>query len=154
MILKRTLTKFCIITGIAVFLIIFVPALRFSGDNHTNTIQNKNEYRTISGESLLSKIKKGEKFVLFDCRPEEEYNKGHIPGAVNVSMDSYTFGRETKIKSSMEKILKKIEKDIQFVLIDSAKEEEYIPKTKLIELVKFLPENRKNEVIFYCRKPT
>ena len=154
MILKRTLTKFCIITGIAVILIIFVPALRFSGDNYTNSIQNKNEYRIISGEGLLSKIKKGEKFVVIDCRPEEEYQKGHIPGAVNVSMDSYTFGKETKIKSSMEKILEKIKKDIHFVLIDSVSSEEYIPKTKILELVKFLPEDREGEVIFYCRKPT
>jgi len=42
---------------------------------------------------------------------------------------------------------------IDFILIDGASEEEYMPKSKLEELERALPEDRNAEIIFYCRKP-
>jgi rhodanese-related sulfurtransferase len=117
-------------------------------------VVNTDEFKTIAAEELLEKIKKGEKLLIIDCRPEQEYNAGHIPGAVNVSMDSYGFKEDTVVKAAMEKIIKQVGKKIDFILIDTATSEEYMPKTKIMELIKYLPENRDKEVIFYCRKPT
>jgi len=111
-------------------------------------------YITISAEELFEKISSSEKLILIDCRPEEEYKAGHIPGAVNVSIDSYGFSKDTSIKAAMEKIIKQVGKKMHFILIDTAASEEYIPKTKLMELIKYLPEVRNKEVIFYCRKST
>jgi len=110
------------------------------------------EYRVIKSEELREKIKSGEKFTLVDCRPEDEYEAGHIPGALNVSIDSYTFGEDTVLKDSLKKIKETVGKEIHFVLIDSESGEEYMPKTKMLELVNYLPEERHEEVIFYCRR--
>jgi tetratricopeptide (TPR) repeat protein len=117
-------------------------------------IANSEGYKTISGEELLNKIKSKGHIILIDCRPPEEYNAGHILGAVNVSMDSFGFKEDTAVKAAMAKIIKQVGKKIDFILIDTATSEEYMPKTKIMELIKYLPENRDKEVIFYCRKPT
>jgi len=116
--------------------------------------QEVKEYKIITGEELLKKIEKDGDIVIIDCRPPEEYKEGHIPGAKNVSIDSYTFRTDTKIKAEMERILKQVNKEIDFILIDGESEEEYMPKTKMKELVGYLPEDRNKEIIFYCRKPT
>lgn len=110
-------------------------------------------YRIISAEALLAKISQGEKTILIDCRPEEEYRAGHIPGALNVSVDSYAFGKETAVKAGMNKILNETGKTIHFILVDLESGEEYMPKIKLEEIMKILPENRSQEIIFYCRRP-
>jgi rhodanese-related sulfurtransferase len=117
-------------------------------------VVNAEKFKIIEAREILGKIKKGEKLFIIDCRPEEEYNAEHIPGAVNVSMDSYAFKEDTAVKAAMEKIIKQAGKKIDFILIDTATSEEYMPKTKMKELIKYLPENRDKEVIFYCRKPT
>ena len=109
-------------------------------------------YNLILAEELLKKIARKEMFVLVDCRPEEEYRAGHIPGAVNVSLDSYLFGEETIVKSAMEKVKESEGREIHFVLVDSKTGEEYMPRTKILELMKYLPQDRDREVIFYCRR--
>lgn len=111
------------------------------------------QYSRITGEELLKKVKKKENMILIDCRPEEEYRAGHIPGAVNVSIDSYAFGNASVLKKEIGKIIYDVGKDIQFILIDAETGEEYMPKTKLIELIAVLPEDRDEEVVFYCRRP-
>jgi rhodanese-related sulfurtransferase len=115
-------------------------------------IADELEYKIIPAERLLEKIKRGEEFVLIDCRPEDEYKIGHIPAAVNVSIDSFSFGKETVVKDSIEKIKENESREIHFVLIDSVTGEEYMPQTKILELVASLPENKDEEVIFYCRR--
>ena len=111
-------------------------------------------YRLISGEALLDKIQKNAKYTLIDCRPSEEYAAGHIPGAVNVSIDSYGFSEETPIKASMNKIIQQVGREIDFILIDADSGEEYMPRTKLLELLNALPEDRAEDIILYCRKPS
>ena len=110
-------------------------------------------YRTLTAEQLLSKIQAGTRHILIDCRPEDEFQAGHIPGAVNISMDSYTFGAQTVLKSSLEQIVAQVGRRIDFVLIDGSSNEEYMPRSKLLELTRVLPEDRNREVILYCRKP-
>ncbi len=39
-------------------------------------------YTDISGEELHSLLEDGEQFLLVDVREEEEYEQGHIPGAI------------------------------------------------------------------------
>jgi rhodanese-related sulfurtransferase len=110
-------------------------------------------YKILSAKTLLQKINRGEIPILIDCRPEDEYRAGHLPGAVNVSMDSYGFGKKTLIKVAMEKIIKQTGRQIHFVLIDTATGEEYMPRKKLLELLKYLPDDRDKKVIVYCRQP-
>jgi len=110
-------------------------------------------YKTLTAEDLLSKIRAKTGYILIDCRPEEEFRAGHIPGAVNISMDSYTFGAQTVLKRSLEQIVGQVGREIDFVLIDGSSNEEYMPRTKLLELIRVLPEDRSREVILYCRKP-
>jgi glyoxylase-like metal-dependent hydrolase (beta-lactamase superfamily II)/rhodanese-related sulfurtransferase len=110
-------------------------------------------YKTIAVEELLQKISEKEPTYLIDCRPIEEYKEGHIPGAVNVSMDSLGFTQDTLIKSQMESIMKQAGRSIDFVLIDGENQEEYMPKTKLMELLTHMPDDKDEEVIFYCRRP-
>ncbi len=115
--------------------------------------QKTDGHKTLSAEELLEKIKlqAGKNFILLDCRPEDEYRAGHIPGALNVSMDSLAFGKNTALKSSMENIFKQAGRIIDFILIDSASGKEYMPQSKLEELLRLLPENRYQEIILYCR---
>lgn len=110
-------------------------------------------YRTITAEEVLQKITTKRSICLIDCRPIEEYKKGHIPGAVNVSMDSFEFAQDTLIKNQMENIMKQAGKFIGFILIDGESQEEYMPKTKLKELLACTPDNKDEEIIFYCRRP-
>jgi len=111
-------------------------------------------YKTITAEELLQKISEEKSIYLIDCRPIREYKEGHIPGAVNVSMDSFGFIQDTVIKNHMEKIMREAGKPIDFVLIDGENQEEYMPKTKLMELLAHMPDDKDEEVIFYCRRPT
>ncbi len=43
--------------------------------------------RTVFAETLLQKIDAGEKLYLLDIRPDADYAKGHIPGAVSIPLD-------------------------------------------------------------------
>jgi ArsR family transcriptional regulator len=129
-------------------LAMFVSFIVFAGQNKPDA------YKTLSAEELLEKIKPGagKNFVLIDCRPEDEYRAGHIPGALNISMDSLAFGKDTVLKSAMEQILKEAARIIDFILIDSVSGKEYMPQSKLEELLRTLPEDRYQEIIFYCRR--
>jgi glyoxylase-like metal-dependent hydrolase (beta-lactamase superfamily II)/rhodanese-related sulfurtransferase len=110
-------------------------------------------YKTITAQELLQKISEDKPIYLIDCRPIEEYREGHIPGALNVSMDSFGFMQDTLIKNQMEKIKKQAGKSIDFALIDVENQEEYMPRSKLMELLAHMPDNKDEEVIFYCRRP-
>ena len=110
-------------------------------------------YGLISAQKLCEKITSNNGFTLIDCRPPEEYKAGHIPGALNVSIDSYVFGSGTKVKEELEEIIRNQGRAMDFVLIDSSSGEEYMPQSKLAELLSRLPQNRNEEVIFYCRRP-
>lgn len=78
---------------------------------------------------------------------------GHVPGALNISIDSLSFGKETAVKRTMTEIMEKTSQEMHFVLVDPETGEEYMPKTKLQELARILPEDRNQEVVFYCRRP-
>jgi rhodanese-related sulfurtransferase len=117
-------------------------------------IINKDEFKTITAEQLLEKIKKGQKLFLIDCRPEDEYNAGYLPGAVNFAVYFCIFDKDTVLKVAMEKMIDEKGKKIDLILKDRANKNVYMPKSKIIELLKYLPEDRYQEVIFYCRWPT
>jgi rhodanese-related sulfurtransferase len=115
--------------------------------------QSGASFRTLSAEELLTKVQGRQPVFLVDCRPAEEYCAGHIPGAANVSMDSFSFGKDTVLKKAIEDIQKHIGKTLSFVLIDAESQEEYMPRAKIEELTNHLPKDRNQEVIFYCRRP-
>jgi tetratricopeptide (TPR) repeat protein len=110
-------------------------------------------YEFISSKELLKKINSKEKFVLIDCRPDDEYKVGHIPESVNFPMRRLAFGKNTSIKTEMERYMNEIGKRVHFILVDRATLENYMPRAMITKLIKYLPEERDGEVIFYCRKP-
>jgi rhodanese-related sulfurtransferase len=117
-------------------------------------VTNKDEYKNITAENLLEKIKKGEKLFIIDCRPEDEYSAGHLPGAVNFAVYFCIFDKDTVLKVAMEKMIEEKGKKVDLILKDRANKNVYMPKSKIIELLKYLTEDRNQEVIFYCRWPT
>ncbi len=117
-------------------------------------IINKDEFKTITAEQLLEKIKEGGKLFVIDCRPEDEYNAGHLPGAMNFAVYFCIFDKDTVIKVAMEKMIEEKGKKIDLILKDRANGNVYMPKSKMMELLKYLPEDCDQEVIFYCRWPT
>ena len=57
----------------------------------------------ISQQELLSALDKGvENIVILDVRSQDEYNEGHVPGAINVSYDNVEaeLGQLTKYQNS------------------------------------------------------
>lgn len=62
----------------------------------------KNSLQSVTASELLSKIQ-AENVVLLDVRPQEEYNSGHIEGAVCIPIDQLT-ERLSELPSSMEVI--------------------------------------------------
>ncbi len=112
-------------------------------------------YSTLTGEELLKRIEQRStaEFTLIDCRPESEFQEGHIPGAVNVSIDSFTFTDETLLRKSLKDIERQLGRKLDLILIDEVSGDEYMPRAKLEEMVAALPADRDREVIFYCRKP-
>jgi glyoxylase-like metal-dependent hydrolase (beta-lactamase superfamily II)/rhodanese-related sulfurtransferase len=112
------------------------------------------EYKILTAQDLLEKINSGEMIYLIDCRPPDEFNAGHIPGAVNVSIDSLGFDRDMDVKKSMAEIQEAEGREIRFVLIDAEDGEEYMPRSKLEELMVHLPLHKDQEVIFTCRRPS
>lgn len=112
-------------------------------------------YGTLTGEELLERIERrsAAEFTLIDCRPESEFREGHVPGAVNVSIDSFTFTDETVLKNSLKDIERRLGRKLNLILIDEVCGDEYMPRAKLAELAAALPADRGHEIIFYCRKP-
>ena len=45
------------------------------------------QHPVIDSEQLKSLVKGKQKAFLIDARPAEEYQQGHIPGAINISAD-------------------------------------------------------------------
>ena len=48
----------------------------------------ENSYEQLSMYKALSQMAKEENYILLDVRTIEEYNDGHIPGAINVANES------------------------------------------------------------------
>jgi len=112
------------------------------------------DYRNLTAEKVMERIGSGEILYLIDCRPPEEFNAGHIPGAVNVSIDSFGFDRDTAVKKNLDGIQETEAREIHFILIDAESGEEYMPRSKIEELSAHLPQNKDSEVVFYCRRPS
>lgn len=50
------------------------------------------ETKSISQSEVKELIQKGQKILIIDVRSQEEYNKGHIPNAVNISIEQIEMG--------------------------------------------------------------
>ena len=110
-------------------------------------------YRPMTAEELLATLKADRSTILIDCRPIGEYRTGHIPGAKNVSIDSLSFGRETVMKKAIEGIWSLIVARLPLILVDGESNEEYMPRSKLTELIAQLPNDKNREIVFSCRRP-
>jgi rhodanese-related sulfurtransferase len=49
------------------------------------------DIKSLSIEELKSMIDKKTKIVIVDARPEEEYEEGHIPAAINIPPEKFNF---------------------------------------------------------------
>lgn len=49
---------------------------------------NADNSQTITAEELASRINDGSAPVILDVRPIEEFNSGHVPGAINIPLGS------------------------------------------------------------------
>lgn len=52
------------------------------------TSGSENSYEQLSMYKALSQMSKEENYILLDVRTIEEYNDGHIPGAINIANES------------------------------------------------------------------
>jgi glyoxylase-like metal-dependent hydrolase (beta-lactamase superfamily II)/rhodanese-related sulfurtransferase len=140
----RLVLSLCILA-----LVICSPHILTSGRQN---LSHNSGYKILTSEGLLEEINSGKILYLIDCRPADEFSAGHIPGAVNVSIDSLGFDRDTVVKKNMTEIQQAEGRELRFVLIDAEYGEEYMPRSKLEELMVHLPRNKEQEVIFYCRR--
>lgn len=53
-----------------------------------STSGSENSYEQLSMYKALSQMSKEENYILLDVRTIEEYNDGHIPGAINIANES------------------------------------------------------------------
>ncbi|MEE1306096.1 MAG: rhodanese-like domain-containing protein [Agathobacter sp.] len=70
-----------------VILICFIMACIFSGCGKADSAQNtdqKSEYRQVSMEEGLNLMKEDSNYILLDVRRIDEFEEGHIPGAINI----------------------------------------------------------------------
>jgi rhodanese-related sulfurtransferase len=139
--------------GALVLLLCFIPAVSWAVAGAAAIEERSGSCMTVSCEELMARIQSGRQVIIVDCRPAEEYEAGHVPGAVNVSMDSYGFERETVLKRAIEDVYEQAGRRMALVLIDAESKEEYMPISKMEELSRCLPENRSTEIVFYCRRP-
>ena len=63
------------------FLVLPFAVFSLNFSSIAQNMSSNSEYKNIKSEELLEKIKRKEEFILIDCRPDDEYNTGHIPGA-------------------------------------------------------------------------
>lgn len=56
------------------------------------------ELRTISVEQVKEDLEEGREFVLLDVRTPEEYEEGHIEGAINIPLKNLSYDVENEIE--------------------------------------------------------
>ncbi len=72
---------------------LFAAALLLSGCSASREESNgKNGYQQISGEEAAQIMAREENYILLDVRTREEYENGHIPGAI--CLPNETIGSE------------------------------------------------------------
>lgn len=110
------------------------------------------EYEKVTKEQLLELINRKEDFILIDNRTQEEYEEGHIPGAVLIPVDSFTFNRKTRVGEMIQKIRDKQRSHLDFILKDSFANEQYISAGLLKRFLDLLPTDKDRLIILYDRR--
>lgn len=75
--------KICRLLLVAVFCLLAIT-LTSCGNNNTDEVQTNmnNTYEQISGEQAKALMDSEKGYVIIDARTQEEFDGGHIPGAV------------------------------------------------------------------------
>lgn len=135
---------------------IFVLVLLFKADilGQTCSEEIKKDYDEITTAELLKLINKKDDFFLIDNRTQREYDEGHIPGAMLIPVDSYTFDRTSLVGEMIQKIREKENSHLLFILKDSLTNEQYISSELLRIFLIFLPADKDKLIVLYDRKPT
>ncbi|MEM4295938.1 MAG: rhodanese-like domain-containing protein [Candidatus Anstonellales archaeon] len=110
--------KYLVVVALIAFIAGFIGSLVFNSlDKKSNEQLIKEFYEVenavyVSPHSLRKAIQKGDKnFVLVDLRSEEEYNKEHIVGAVNIpaykDKDTPDYGARERIVNQFKELIAK-----------------------------------------------
>ena len=83
---------------------IFASSLLYAGGGKEKEEIQKDPER-ISPSTLHSMIEEGKDFLLLDLRKSEDFEGGHISGAVNADMDAAVFGDEEKGRETLQGVL-------------------------------------------------
>lgn len=112
------------------------------------------DYDEITAAELLKLINQKDDFFLIDNRTQREYDEGHIPGAMLIPVNSYTFDRTSLVGEMIQKIREKENSHLLFILKDSSTNEQYISAELLKIFLSSLPEKKDKLIVLYDRKPT
>lgn len=88
------------------------------------SVRNSKPYSSATTEEMLEKVISTDNYIIVDARTEEEYEKGHVVGAVNIPYD--------KIEEEIGSYIGLNEKDI--IVYSRDEKESNLACTKLIKL--------------------
>ncbi len=65
----------------------------------------KSQVKSVSIHDLKKMVDKGEDIIILDVRDKEEFEKGHIKGAINISRGTLEFLVQNKIPDKKSRII-------------------------------------------------
>jgi rhodanese-related sulfurtransferase len=135
---------------------IFILFFLFKADilGQTRSEEINRDYNKITATELLKLISNKNDSLLIDNRTHREYDEGHIPGAILIPVDSYTFDRTSRVGEVIQTIMEKENFRLHFVLKDSLTNEQYISSELLKAFLNFLPAYKDRLTVLYDRKPS
>lgn len=73
--------------------------------NRSNTASNSNTYQQITAEEAAKMMQSETDYIVLDVRTEQEYESGHIPGAVNIPNETIASGAIQQLPDKEQLIL-------------------------------------------------
>ena len=101
--MKTTIGKYFV----AAFLMLFCSSLVHAVDKTPDQVvkEAKSAIKEVSVDTVKQMIDNKEDIILLDVRDSEEYETGHIPGAINISRGSLDFKVHLIIPDKNKKII-------------------------------------------------
>ncbi len=98
--------KHCVPLPAVIFVMFFAIAAYAADMTPEQLIQDaKSQVKSVSVHDLKKMIDKGEDIIILDVRDKEEFEKGHIRGAINISRGTLEFLVQNKIPDKNSRII-------------------------------------------------
>ncbi len=98
--------KRCIPLPAVILVLLFAIAAYAADMTPEQLIQDaKSQVKGVSIHDLKKMIDKGEDIIILDVRDKEEFEKGHIRGAINISRGTLEFLVQNKIPDKKSRII-------------------------------------------------